>query len=103
MDELHAWTGYYRTFYDTLVTGSASRTQPLHLIITTAGDDNSKLWLDDYSYACNVVDGTFKDESLFAIIYELDKDDDPADESLWIKANPNLNVSVKLDYLRQLW
>jgi phage terminase large subunit-like protein len=103
MDELHAWTGYYRTFYDTLITGSASRTQPLHLIITTAGDDNSKLWLDDYSYACNVVDGTFADDSLFAIIYELDKDDDPADESLWIKANPNLNVSVKLDYLRQRW
>jgi len=103
MDELHSWSEYYRTFYSTLVTGSASRVQPLHLIITTAGDDNSKLWLEDYNYATNVVSGNFSDESLFAIIYELDKDDDPGDESLWIKANPNLGVSVKADYIRQRW
>jgi len=103
MDELHAWGEHHRKFYDTMVTGSGSRTQPLHLIITTAGADDSHLWLENYNYAVNVVNGTFKDESLFAIIYELDPDDDPADESTWIKANPNLGISVKLDYLRQRW
>ena len=103
MDELHAWGEHHRKFYDTMVTGSGSRTQPLHLIITTAGADDSRLWLENYNYAVNVVNGTFKDESLFAIIYELDPEDDPADESLWIKANPNLGISIKLDYLRQRW
>ncbi len=103
MDELHAWHEHHRPFYDTMVTGSGSRTQPLHLIITTAGDDSSHLWLADYNYACSVVKGTIKDESLFAFICELDETDDPGDESLWIKANPNLGVSVKLDYLRQRW
>ena len=103
MDELHSWSEYYRTFYSTLVTGSASRVQPLHLIITTAGDDNSKLWLEDYNYATNVVSGNFVDDSLFAIIYELDKDDDPGDESMWLKANPNLGVSVKPEYVKQRW
>ncbi len=103
MDELHAWQEHHRPFYDTMVTGSGSRTQPLHLIITTAGDDLSHLWLDDYRYASSVVKGDFKDETLFAFICELDEADDPADESCWPKANPNLGVSVKWDYLRQRW
>jgi phage terminase large subunit-like protein len=49
------------------------------------------------------VSGIHKDESLFALIYELDEKDDPADEANWKKANPNLNVSIKADYLRQRW
>jgi phage terminase large subunit-like protein len=103
MDELHAWGEHHRKFYDTMVTGSASRTQPLHLIITTAGDDQSHLWLEDYQYACQVVRGVVVDETLFALVYELDEEDNPADERNWIKANPNLHVSVKLDYLQQQW
>lgn len=103
MDELHAWGEHHRKFYDTMVTGSGSRTQPLHFIITTAGSDTSHLWLDNYNYAVNVVNGTFKDDSLFAIIYELDEDDDPGDETNWIKANPNLGVSCKIQYLRERW
>jgi phage terminase large subunit-like protein len=103
MDELHAWGEHHRKFYDTMVTGSGARTQPLHLIITTAGSDTSHLWLDNYNYACNVVNGNFTDESLFAIIYELDETDDPGDESVWMKANPNLGVSCKLEYLRERW
>lgn len=103
MDELHAWGEYHRKFYDTMVTGSGSRSQPLHLIITTAGADDSHLWLDEYQYAVNVSAGIHRDDSLFALIYELDETDDPADETKWIKANPNLGVSVKADYLRQRW
>ena len=45
----------------------------------------------------------FKDESLFAIIYELDEKDDPADQTTWIKSNPNMGVSCSLEYLRQRW
>ena len=103
MDELHSWSHYQRPFYDTMVTGSGARTQPLHLIITTAGDDQSHLWLENYNYAVNVLCGNYKDESLFATIYELDKNDDPGNQETWIKANPNLGVSVKLEFLRQRW
>jgi phage terminase large subunit-like protein len=73
----------------------------LHIIITTAGDDKSDLWLQEYNYATNVVSGVSKDETLFALIYELDKNDDFEDESTWIKANPNLGISVKREYLRE--
>ena len=103
MDELHAWQEHHRPFYDTMVTGGGSRTQPLHLIITTAGDDTSHLWLADYRYAVSVVKGDFKDETLFAFICELDEKDDPGDEACWPKANPNLGISCKLDYLRTRW
>jgi phage terminase large subunit-like protein len=103
MDEVHEWGQHHRKFYDTMVTGSGSRTQPLHLIITTAGADDSYLWLENYNYACEVLRGNFKDESMFAIVYEFDEKDDPGDESVWIKSNPNLGVSIKTDYLRERW
>lgn len=103
MDEVHEWGEHHRKFYDTMVTGSGSRTQPLHLVITTAGADDSYLWLENYNYAVEVVRGNFRDDSMFSIIYEFDETDDPADEKNWIKANPNLNVSIAEDYLRQRW
>lgn len=101
MDELHAWKERHRKFYDTMQTGSGYRRQPLIVTITTAGDDKSYLWLEEYRYAAGVARGDIRDESLFSFCFELDTDDDPLDESLWLKANPNIGVSVKLDFLRQ--
>ena len=101
LDELHAWREHHREFYDTMMTGSGSRDQPMISIITTAGDDKSHLWKEVYDYAKAVVLGTVQDESFFAFIAELDEDDDPFDESVWIKANPNLGVSIGIEYLRQ--
>lgn len=100
MDELHAWREHHRKFYDTMQTGSGYRRQPMIGTVTTAGDDTSHLWLEEYRYAQGVLDQTIKDESFFAYVFEIDEDDDPLDEATWIKANPNLGVSVKLDYLR---
>lgn len=102
MDELHAWKEYHRKFYDTMQTGSGYRRQPLFLTITTAGDDQSHLWLEEYRYAAGVARGDIIDNQLFAYTFQLDDDDDPLEESNWIKANPNLGISVKLDYLQQM-
>lgn len=102
MDELHAWREHHRKFYDTMQTGSGARCQPLIGTVTTAGDDQSHLWKEEYDYCKGILDGSVKDERLFAYIFELDEDDDPLDESNWIKANPNLGISLKADYLRQL-
>jgi len=100
-DELHAMTEVHRKFYDTMTTGSGSRTQPMQLTITTAGDDQSFIWLEEYNRCKGVVTGTMVDESLFVYIAEIDDDDDPLDESIWAKANPNIGVSCSLEYLRQ--
>ena len=99
-DELHSFKEHHRPFYDTLTTASAARRQPMQLTITTAGSDRSQLWNEETDYCRLVLDGTAVDHSLFCYIAELDEDDDPFDESTWIKANPNLGLSVKLDYLR---
>ena len=38
---------------------------------------------------------------MLGLIYTLDEDDDPFDEAVWPKANPNLGVSVKVDAIRE--
>jgi len=100
LDEVHEFREFHREFYDTMLTGSGSRDQPLISIITTAGDDRSHLWREIYDYAKNVALGVVEDDTFFSFIAELDEEDDAFDESCWIKANPNLGVSVTMEYLR---
>jgi phage terminase large subunit-like protein len=77
----------------------------LEIVITTAGDDKSQLWIEEDAYACKVLtesgEGRHIDDKYFAFVCRVDDEDDPFDEANWIKANPNLGVSVKVDYLRQ--
>ncbi len=104
-DELHAWRQIHRDFNEKLSTGSGARRQPLEIIITTAGDADSQLWIEEHDYAEYVLEqsalGNVIDDALFAFIAQIDKDDDPFDEKVWGKSNPNLGVSVKVEYLRQ--
>ena len=97
-DELHIQPN--RDLIDTLATSTASRRQPLILHTTTAGFDKHSICYEKYDYACKVRDGIIKDEKFLPIVYEIDEDDDWTDEKIWHKANPNLGVSVSLDYLR---
>ena len=100
LDEVHAWKG--REFWDVLDTSMGSRDQPLKFCITTAAVDSRQetVYDEQHKYAKNVLEGRFPDDSLFAIIYTIDEGDDWQDEKNWAKANPNLGVSVSLDYLR---
>lgn len=104
-DELHAWRDRHRNLFDEMSTGGASRAQPLEVIITTAGDDKSNIWKEELDYAARIVEAVEAQEAVndtvFAYIACLDKDDDPFDERTWIKANPNIGVSVSLEYLRE--
>lgn len=101
LDELHAWKHHHTDFYNTMQTGSASRIQPLIGTLTTAGDDKSYIWLDEYRHAKAVSINDYQDEALLSLIYETDEEDDPLDETIWEKANPNLGVSVQLSYLQE--
>src|SRR5690606_24220217 len=55
-----------------------------------------------HDYAVNVLQGVFEDETFFAYIAAADEEDDWQDPATWAKANPNLGVSVKLEYLEEL-
>ena len=43
----------------------------------------------------------YHDDYYFGYVAEIDPDDDPYDENVWIKGNPNLHVSKNLEYMRE--
>lgn len=98
VDEFHAHKS--RALLDVIDTGMGARRQPFMFIITTAGFDKNSACFEQRDYATKILEGIIDDEALFVYIAEIDEGDDPFDERVWIKANPNLGISVKLDYLR---
>ena len=100
IDELHAHKT--REVWDVLETATGARRQPLIWAITTAGFDQTGICYELREYSIEVLEGRVQDDTWFAYIATIDESDDPFDESVWIKANPNLGVSVKWDDMRRL-
>ena len=86
--------------FETMQTGMGAREQPLLAVITTAGSNMGGPCYEKRGEASKILQGTFKDDQFFAIIYTLDKGDDWKKQRNWIKANPNMGVSVNKDYLK---
>lgn len=99
VDELHAHPK--RDTWDIIAGGIAARSQPLIVAITTAGFNRASVCYEQHLYIRKLLDGIATDERYFGIIYSADEGDDWREESTWRKANPNLGVSVDLDYIRQ--
>jgi len=97
IDELHAHKS--RKVWDILETASGSRRQPMQVAITTAGFDRKTVCWEQHEYLEKILDGLIHDETYFGVIYSLDEEDDWMDDKNWIKANPNLGISVKADDL----
>ena len=95
VDELHAHKT--RAVYDVIDSATGARSQPLIMMITTAGSDTSGICYEQRDYTVKVLEGVGVDETWFGIIFTLDEDDVWHDPAVWRKANPNLGVSVKLD------
>ncbi len=81
-------------------TGMGARSQPLLLIITTAGNNIAGVCHSEQMEAEAVLSGLKKNDRLFALIYTIDPEDDWRTESSWRKANPNWGVSVGSAYLQ---
>lgn len=95
-DECHEWRdGRLHTF---LVQSMAARRQPLDLIISTAGIVNTfghQLYLE----SMEILAEPERDPECYVFCYQAEPDDDWTDPKVWAKANPNLGISVKRDYL----
>ena len=91
IDEYHAHKtdGVYRIMVD----GMSARSQPMAIIITTAGFDPDVPCVDEEEYAQRVLSGQATNDTYFAIIFTLDKKDRWDDRGKWPKANPNLGIS----------
>ena len=97
MDELHSVKD--RNLYEVMKQSQSARRQPLLVMITTAGTVRECIFDDIYSYACSIVDGTFKDDTFLPVIYELDNREEWTDPKAWEKANPGLGCIKKLSDL----
>lgn len=98
LDETHEYKD--SKLYDVLVSSQGFRENPLILQISTTGF-NLYGFLKEYrDMSVEVMEGLKEDDNLFAALYELDDGDDWTDENVWIKANPNLDVTTTKRYLR---
>lgn len=92
IDELHAQRS--RDLWDTLRYAGASRRQPLHLAITTAGYDRHSIGWEQHDYALKVQDGTIKDLAFFGYIRAAAPDADWTDPDVWQAANPSFGITL---------
>lgn len=99
IDELHSIQD--RNLYEVMKQSQSARTQPLLIMITTAGTNRGTIFDDLYEYACNVVDGQFKDDNFLPIMYELDAKEEYKNPKCWQKANPSLHISKKVEDLER--
>jgi len=96
-DELHAMK---RTVFETISSGMSKRHDSLILAITTAGSDSESVGFSESVYAKKLCLGEVDDDTKFAVVYTLDKDDSIYDENNWIKANPNIGISPDIPTFR---
>jgi len=86
--------------YDTMVTGMGARSQPLNLIITTAGSNLAGPCYMKRDQVIRILRGAIDNDEIFGLIYTVDPDDDWTELATLIKANPNYGVSVDANYLQ---
>jgi phage terminase large subunit-like protein len=100
VDEYHAHRD--NSMLEVMESALGSREQPLIYIITTAGfDKNCACYQEEHTLAIHVLERSIEPvpETFFCLIYSLDEDDDWTDRDVWRKANPNIGVSVRWEYL----
>lgn len=86
--------------YDTMQTGMGARSQPLMLVITTAGSDISGPCYLHQVELQKILESVLENDQRFGIIFGVDEGDDWTTEAALRKANPNYGVSVDAEFLR---
>lgn len=99
LDEIHEHRD--GTVVEMIRAGFKFRTQPMLVMITNSGTNKKTVCWEYHQFGAEVCAGVREDDTFFAYICALDDGDDPfVDESCWIKANPNLGVTIEYKYLR---
>lgn len=83
-------------------SGQGSRPEPLLFEIGSATDDMESAGKQEHDRAKKILEQVEEDDSFFCIVYELEDKDDWTNEDLYIKANPNLGISVEAEFLHNL-
>ena len=99
LDEFHAAKD--ANLLNVLKSATGARISPLIAVITTAGFNVDGPCFQLMRSSCDVLEGKSTDDSLFALIYTLDEEDDFGDSSVWIKSNPSLGETISKEYLQK--
>ena len=100
-DEIHEFKDY--KLINVIKKSRGARKQPLILYITTAGYVLDGPLVNYYEQSADVLDDVVADERTFYYIAELDDQSEFEKPEEWIKANPNIGVSLDLDILKEDW
>ena len=101
-DEIH--TQPNRQLYDVLTKGSSdARQNPLHFIITTAGNDRHSIAYELHTKAVDILEGRRVDPTFYPVVYGLKDDEDWEDEENWYNVNPSLGYTVDIERLRDAY
>lgn len=97
IDELHSAKD--SSVYDVIKSAMGARSEPLLIVITTAGFYTDSFCYKLRGYITDILQGVVDDEAQFGIIYTLDEGDNVENKEVWAKANPNLGVSLTVDFI----
>ena len=86
--------------FDTMQTGMGARSQPLILVITTAGSDISGPCYLHQVELQKILEGVTDNEQRFGIVFTMDEEDDWTSETALKKANPNYGISIDAEFLQ---
>jgi len=99
-DEIASWPGDGGLKqYEVLKSALGARRQPMLLSISTAGYVRDGIFDEIFRRATAVIMGTSKETRLAPFLYQIDDPDKWNDINELKKANPNLGVSVSVDYM----
>lgn len=99
-DELSSWVGDSGLKqYEVIKSALGSRTQPLILSISTSGYVDESIYDELIRRSTAVINGDSREKRLAPFLYMIDNIEKWNDINELQKANPNLNVSVSVDYL----
>ena len=99
-DEVAAWQGDQGIKqYEVLKSALGARKQPLLLSISTAGYVNEGIFDELMKRSTAVLQGSSKERRLAPFIYAIDDHEKWDDINELRKSNPNLGVSVSVDYM----
>ena len=100
LDELSSWRGEAGLRqYEVFKSALGARKQPLMFGITTAGYENEGIYDELIKRSTAVLNGTSKETRLAPFLYMIDDPEKWNDIDEIRKANPNLGVSVSVDYM----
>ena len=99
-DELGSWQGQAGLKqYEVLKSALGARKQPLLFSISTAGYESEGIYDEMIKRATRVLLGESKESRLLPLLYMIDDVDKWNDINELQKSNPNINVSISVDYL----